>query len=469
MTDESSQTRNPPDEDARKKAVATSAVSQSQPTPPTAGAPPSSGRSIPKWLIPSVIFALAILLFVLIQSSWENWESIGAVKTDDAYVRADIAPLSTKVVGVVKLTNVSDFQTVKAGQLLVELKNDEYKARVEQAEQAIRQAEVKLADMKTRKEQQDAKVTDAKAALAMAHNGVDQAKDNVRVAQASIEESNAATSAARAGIAQTEAAVRAAEADLTKSSLERKRQEALLAQESATKQKVEQIADETDRDVANLEAQRAAHEKAHSELIARLAQVTKAKQQLLTSHSENEKALQGVVSREAELLAQRKQRELLDGEEEELKADLAAKKAGLTAALVDLDYTMVKAPQGGTVGELKVKPGQLVSAGTNVITLVSSVPWVIANYREVQLAHVRPGDKATVQVDVFSGKRFRGHVESIAPASGAQFSLLPPDNATGNFTKVTQRIPVKIVFDENPDTLALLRPGMSVISTIHTR
>jgi membrane fusion protein (multidrug efflux system) len=413
-----------------------------------------------------VIFFLAILLFVVVENSWVNWESSGAVKTDDAYVRADVAPLSTKVVGVVKTTNVADFQTVKAGQVLVELKNDDYKARVEQAQQAVRQAEVKLADMKQRKELQDAKVTDAKAAIAIARATVEQADDNIRSAEAAVEESNAAISAAHAAISQSEAAISAAEADLTKSSLEKKRQESLLAEESATKQKLEQVADETDRDIANLAAQKAGHEKAKAELSARLAQLAKAKQQLLTSHAEKEKALEGVVSREAELLAQRKQRELLDGEEEQLKADLAGKKANLTGALVDLDYTIITAPQDGTVGELKVKPGQLVSPGTNVITLVSSVPWVIANYREVQLAHVKSGDKATVQVDALPGKKFEGHVEKIAPASGAQFSLLPPDNASGNFTKIIQRIPVKIVFDEDPHKLERLRPGMSVLTTI---
>jgi membrane fusion protein, multidrug efflux system len=438
-------------------------------TPQTVSEPQSSNRQAPKWLVPSIIFGLAILLFILIEYNWTNWESSGSIKTDDAYVRADIAPLSTKVAGVVKTTEVSDFQTVEAGQLLVELKNDEYKARVEQARQAVRQAGLKLADMKTRKELQDAKVEDAKTALAIAHTGVGQAADNIRIAESTIEESRATMSAARAAINQSQAAIGAAAADLTKSSLERKRQESLLSEESTTQQKLEQAADETERDVANLEAQKASHQKANAELIARSAQLDKAKQQLLSNRAEKEKALQAILSREAELLAQKKQRELLDSEEEELKSDLATKKSGLTIALVDLDYTTVRAPQKGTVGELKVKPGQLVSAGTNVITLVSSIPWVIANYREVQLAHVRPGDGATLEIDALAGKRFKGHVENVAPASGAQFSLLPPDNATGNFTKVTQRIPVKIVFEANQEATSQLRPGMSVISTIHTK
>jgi membrane fusion protein (multidrug efflux system) len=161
-----------------------------------------------------------------------------------------------------------------------------------------------------------------------------------------------------------------------------------------------------------------------------------------------------------------KQRELLDGEEKQLISELAVKKAGLTTADVDLDYTIVKAPTDGIVGELKVKPGQLVNAGTQVITLISAEPWVLANYRETQLVKVKEGDRVEVTVDALPGTHLNGHVERISPASGAQFSLLPPDNASGNFTKVTQRITVKICFDEDKQKLASLRPGMSVTATI---
>jgi membrane fusion protein, multidrug efflux system len=147
-------------------------------------------------------------------------------------------------------------------------------------------------------------------------------------------------------------------------------------------------------------------------------------------------------------------------------SELAVKKAGLTSADVDLDYTIVRAPTDGIVGELKVKPGQLVNAGTQVITIISAEPWVLANYRETQLIKVKEGDHVEVALDALPGTHFSGHVERISPASGAQYSLLPPDNASGNFTKITQRIPVKIRFDEDKDKLANLRPGMSVTATI---
>jgi membrane fusion protein (multidrug efflux system) len=121
------------------------------------------------------------------------------------------------------------------------------------------------------------------------------------------------------------------------------------------------------------------------------------------------------------------------------------------------------------VGERKVRVGQLVSPGTQVISLVDNEIWVQANYQETQLTHVARGDKAEVTVDAFPGVVLRGHVEEISPASGSQFALLPPDNATGNFTKIAQRIPVKIVLDVDSARAERLRPGMSVIATIHTR
>jgi membrane fusion protein (multidrug efflux system) len=391
---------------------------------------------------------------------------LGTVTTDDAYVRADLAPLSTKVAGTVAVTHVNDFDSVKAGQPLVQLKNDDFKARVDQAAANVQQAQTKLADMKQRKQQQDARIVDAQSALDTAHSDVKQTDDSIVAAGAAIDEARAGISAAGAAIVQADAATKAAQADATRTSLERARQEALLADESSTHQKVEQAVDDSDRAAANVAAQKAAQAKAKAELAARRAELSKAKQQLSSSQQEKQKSISGVTSRESELTEQKKQRELLDGEEKELAANLAASKAALTSAQVDLDYTNIKAPQDGVVGELKVKPGQLVSAGTQVITLISATPWILANYRETQLQRVRKGDRVQITVDALPSLRLKGHVEAIAPASGAQFSLLPPDNASGNFTKITQRIPVKIVFDEHASNLARLRPGMSVITTI---
>ena len=152
----------------------------------------------------------------------------------------------------------------------------------------------------------------------------------------------------------------------------------------------------------------------------------------------------------------------------QLQADLRAKQASLAAALVSLGYTKISAPGEGTVGERQVHPGQLVSPGTQVISFVDMTKWVQANYRETQLTNVKVGDPAEIRIDKYPGETIHGKIIEIAPASGSQFALLPPDNATGNFTKVVQRIPVKIVLDD-VNLAARLQPGLSVTATVRTR
>jgi membrane fusion protein (multidrug efflux system) len=150
-----------------------------------------------------------------------------------------------------------------------------------------------------------------------------------------------------------------------------------------------------------------------------------------------------------------------------LRADLKARQSALNLARTNLGYTLITAPEDGIVGERKVRAGQLVSPGTQVVSLVQRQVWVQANYRETQLRNIREGDRAEIRIDEFPGLALMGRVAHISPASGSQFALLPPDNATGNFTKVTQRVPVKIVLDESRD-LHQLRPGLSVIAMVRT-
>src|SRR6185503_8544621 len=173
------------------------------------------------------------------------------------------------------------------------------------------------------------------------------------------------------------------------------------------------------------------------------------------------------ASRQSELEAQRRQRGVLDAQQAQLNADLKAKEAAVTVARTNLEYTRIVAPTGGVVGERKVRVGQLVSPGTQVLSLVENDLWVQANYKETQLTNVSKGDSAVISVDTFPGLRLKGHVIEISPASGSQFALLPPDNASVNFTKIVQRIPVKILIDHNQRGTDRLISGMSVIVEIN--
>ncbi len=370
----------------------------------------------PKWqkyVTPVVVVLLVGALVVTISRNWNAWEG-GRIEqeTDDAYVRGDLTPLSTKVAGIVRDVKVSDFQHVHHGDLLVELEDDDYLAQVAQATAAVEAAKAAIENNRRQRELQDARIARALA-------GVDQAHAQIAAAQDGED---------------------AARADVVRTQKERHRQEALLQTSSSTQQKVEQVVADEQRFAA--------------QLATREADVDQAKALL---HS-NELAAE----------AERRTKIVLESQEVQLIADLHAKEAALTVAEVNLGYTKIAAPGDGSVGERQVRPGQLVSPGTQVIAFVSKIKWVQANYRETQLTNVKVGDSADVRIDEYPGKAFYGKVIEIAPASGSQFALLPPDNATGNFTKVVQRIPVKIAFDDSNIATAL-RPGLSVIATVRTR
>ena len=369
-----------------------------------------------KWLkygTPLLVVLLAAAIVVTITRNWNAWEG-GHVEqvTDDAYVRGDLTPLSTKVAGIVQDVLVSDFQHVHKGDPVVQLRDDDYQAQVAQASAGVEAAKAAIENNRRQQKLQDARIERALA-------GIDQAK---------------------AQIAAAEAGKEAVQADVIRTKAERSRQEALLQTRSATQQKVEQaVADEQ-----RLAAQYASRD------------------------ADLEQARTMLRSNQLAAEAERRTRAVLESQEVQLIADLHAKEAALTVALVNLGYTKISAPGDGSVGERQVRPGQLVSPGTQVISFVSNIKWVQANYRETQLTNVKVGDPAEIRIDEYPGKVFHGKVIEIAPASGSQFALLPPDNATGNYTKVVQRIPVKIAFDDS-NFATTLRPGLSVIATVRTR
>jgi len=370
----------------------------------------------PKWqryATPLLVVLLAVAIIFTITRNWNSWEGGRAEQiTDDAYVRGDLTPLSTKVAGIVREVRVSDFQLVHKGDLLVQLDDDDYRAQVAQASAAVEAAKAAIENNRRQKELQQAKVERAQA-------GVTQANAEISASQAGIE---------------------AAQADIARTLPERRRQESLMDSNATTRQKVEQVVADDERSKAQLASRQAGWQQAKAML----------------------------TSSESGVDAERRALNVLGSQELQLIADLHGKEAALAVAQVNLAYTRIVAPEDGTVGERQVRPGQLVSPGTQVIAFVSKVKWVQANYRETQLTNVKIGDPAEVRVDAYPGHVVNGKVIEIAPASGSQFALLPPDNASGNFTKVVQRVPVKIALDDS-SLAAALRPGLSVTATVRTR
>jgi membrane fusion protein, multidrug efflux system len=393
-----------------------SSASVTKPLPPESDKPAASSQGSAGWkryVTPLLVVLLALAVLITITRNWNAWEG-GKVEqvTDDAYVRGDLTPLSTKVAGIVRTVHVADFQRVHKGELIVELQDDDYRAQFDQASAAVEAARAAIENNRRQRALQDSRIAKALA-------GIDQAK---------------------AQIAAAEAGKQAVEAQVVRARSERKRQESLYQTHSATQQ--------------TLEAAVANDDQLSAQLASRDADLNQAQTMLRSSE----------LSAEAE----RRSKAVLESQDMQLQADLHAKQASLAAAMVNLGYTKIYAPGEGTVGERQVRPGQLVSPGTQVIAFVDVTKWVQANYRETQLTNVKIGDPAELRIDQYPGQVIRGKVLEIAPASGSQFSLLPPDNATGNFTKVVQRIPVKIALDDSAFA-AKLRPGLSVIATVRTR
>lgn len=185
----------------------------------------------------------------------------------------------------------------------------------------------------------------------------------------------------------------------------------------------------------------------------------------------DKQAMAGHVQQQAQLTAVRRALDTIDSQIVVAQADVSNQRAALELAQINLEYTRIRAPVDGVVGARQVRPGQYLGVGTQVITVVGLPEiWVIANFKETQMTHVRASQKATVEIDAFPGTVFHGHVDSWAPGSGSRFALLAPDNATGNFTKVIQRVAVKIVLDDlsNEKASTLLRPGLSVVVAVDT-
>jgi membrane fusion protein (multidrug efflux system) len=392
------------------------------PTPAHAATPAAHSGAAPpqpeirwpwlKYVTPILVLLLAAGVAITITRDWNAWESGRAEQvTNDAFVRGDLTPLSTKVAGIVRNVKVGDYQKVRAGDLLVELQDDDYQAQLAQAKAAVEAGHAAIQNNVKQRELQDARIQRALA-------GIDQAKAQIVAAQAGKD---------------------AVQADVVRTRAERTRQEALLATQATTQQHVEgAVADEQ-----RLAAQAASRE----------ADIEQAKTALRAS--------------EIAVEAERRAKAVLESQDQQLIADLHAKEAALTVAQVNLGYTKISAPANGTVGERQVRTGQLVSPGTQILTFVANTKWVQANFRETQLTHIKAGDPVEIRIDTYPGQVMRGKVLEIAPASGSQFALLPPDNATGNFTKVVQRIPVKIAFDDS-NLAAQLRPGLSVTASVRT-
>ena len=343
-------------------------------------------RTAPEILWRALVFIVALVILLVATTRWNEWQGAPGWKTtDDAYLQADLTPISAKVAGYVRAVPVQDFDHVHAGQLIAQVVDDDYRATVAQAQAAVAAAQAQIQTLEAQKTLQAANVAAARA-----------------VSQATA-------------------------ANLAQNGRDIARQQRLLSAGSSSVEAAEKLTT------------------ARAQLSAQLAQ------------------------NQAQAEAAQRQIAVLTAQEAQARAAIAAQQAALSTAQINLGYTRIVAPDDGVLGQRQVRPGQFVPVGGQITTLTPPRVWVIANYKETQLTHMAVGQKAQVRVDTFPGHVMTGHVQAFAPGSGAQYALLPPDNATGNFTKVVQRVAVKIVIDDADGLEDRLRPGLSVVVKVDAR
>lgn len=362
------------------------------------------------------VIALVILLGVYLV--WHHYSQIES--TDDAQITGDIYPVSARVGGQVKAVHVEDNDYVEAGTVLVEIDQADYQV-------ALQKAQADLAE--------------SNAGATAARTGVPLTSTSTS-SQLSAARANLLTAQKQVGAA--EARVREAEANHTKAAADLVRYKALVDKDEVPRQTY-------DTAVAAEASAKAAWDTARANAAAAESQVVQAQAQVQAAST---------VPQQIEV-----SRAKLGSAE----ANVGKNQAALDQAKLNIGYTVVRAPVSGIVSKKSVEVGQTIQPGQSLFAIVPLENlWVVANFKESQLKEMKPGQSVKVHVDAYD-KDFDGQVDSIGGATAAQFSLLPPENATGNYVKVVQRVPVKIVFEKGQDPDHRLRPGMSVVPTVRVK
>jgi membrane fusion protein (multidrug efflux system) len=398
---------------------------------------------------PGVRIGVGVVVLAVVGIAAWLWITAGRESTDDAQVDAHVTPVAARVGGSVVRVLVIDNQQVDQGAVLVEIDPRDYQVALDKAKADVADAEAAAIAATS-----NVPVTSAQTTgdVSVAKGGVDSAQSGVTAAEREVD-------VARARLVTAQSKQREVEANATKTARDVERLRGLLAKDEVSQQQF-------DAAVAAADNQKAAVDSARSQVAeaqagipvaeSRLAQAKAAEQRARAEWQTAQSGPEQVASTRAHAAS--------------AEAHVQQVKAAVAQAELNMEYTTVKAPAKGIVSRKSVEPGQLVQPGQPLMALIPlDNIWVTANFKETQLTNMKPGQRATVTVDAYGGREFTGHVDSIAAATGARFSLLPPENATGNYVKVVQRVPVKIVLDGGQDAEHLLRPGMSVTPTVYTK
>jgi len=393
--------------------------------------------------------AVAALVVAVVGIGVWLWLTAGRESTDDAQVDARVTQIAPRVSGTITRVGVNDNQRVETGAVLIELDPRDYQVAVDKAKAELADAEANaLAARST-----------VPITRTTATSGVTTARGGIAQAQAAVAAADREVDAARARLVSAQAKVREADTNATKTARDVERFRGLLAKDEIAQQQF-------DAAVAAAETAKATADAARSQVVEAGAGIRVAESRLIQARAGEQQAraeLETAQTAPEQVTATKARASAAEARAQQARANLAQ-------AELNLQYTVVRAPAAGVVSKKGVNVGQVVQAGQPLLALVQiDDVWVTANFKETQLKDMRPGQRVKVEVDALGGREFNGKVDSIAGATGARFSLLPPENATGNFVKVVQRVPVKIVLDGAQDPERLLRPGMSVVPTVYTK
>jgi membrane fusion protein (multidrug efflux system) len=408
--------------------------------------------------------AALVAIGILGWGGWAWYQAGSVVSTDDAYVEGTISPVSAKVAGHIVEQLVRDNQAVQANDILLRVDPRDYEARLDQARAAVAVAEANVraarAELPLARETTRSQVDEVRAALEGTRVGVRSSESAVDEARARLESKRAAAAASRADVTAAESAQRKARRDL-------ERMQALMKYDYVSRR-------EHDDAMAALEAADAALEAVRRRLGSIEKEVQQTEAEVASRILAIEQARQRVAEVRGTLARTESQQQTVSVKVAEVaraEALLRAAQADLAVAELNLEHCVVRAPIDGVVAKRSVEVGQIVQPGQPLLALVPlDDVWVVANFKETQLTRIRPGQPAEVRIDSFPGAVFSGTVNSISAGTGSRFSLLPPENATGNWVKVVQRVPVKILLDRkaagNPQPL---RAGMSAVVTVRLK
>jgi len=391
---------------------------------------------------------IGVVVVVALAAGIWWWTTRNRESTDDAQVDAGVTPIASRVGGTVTSVPIVDNQQVSEGTVLVEIDKRDFEIALERARAELADAEASAAAARA-----GVPITSTTAAsnVSTAQGSVEQVTSEVSAAEQAIE-------AAKARLTTAHARQREAVAKATKSAKDVERFKPLLAKDEIAQQQF-------DAAVATANADAAASESTAAQVVEAELDVRVAQSGLVQARAKLQQASAGL----SEAQNGPEQVKVTRARAAAAEARVMQARAVVKQAETNLEYTTVKAPVKGTVSKKNVEVGQQIQPGQALMAVIPlDRVWITANFKETQVEHIRPGQRVTIRADAYDGKTFDGKVESLAAATGARFSLLPPDNSTGNYVKVVQRIPIRISLDAGQDPEHLLRPGMSVVPIVHT-